>query len=87
MGMSNVMAPLPKNDPLILSWEDYKKTAEFENTKHWASKPEHVDGSLWAAFMAGYTAACTRAETDLYEAKGVIESLDRENHNLRSAKA
>lgn len=58
----SAMTPVPKDHPLMLAWEAYKATDEYANTKKWAAYPEHVDGSLWAAFEQGWRAvhsACT----------------------------
>jgi hypothetical protein len=40
--------------PLKRAWDQYQKTDDYANTRKWAIVPEHVDGSLWAAFMAGF---------------------------------
>lgn len=45
--------PLAADDPLMLAWKAYAATDEYANTKRWAIHPEHVEGSLWAAFVAG----------------------------------
>ncbi len=50
-------SPLPRDDPRIIAWEKYKKTTEYANARRWATNPKHVDGSHWAAFLEGYTAA------------------------------
>lgn len=46
--------PVPKDHPLMLEWNAYKLTESYANTRRWAGLPEHVDGSLWAAFEAGF---------------------------------
>lgn len=48
--------PIAKDDPLMKAWEAYKATDDFANTRHWALKEPHTEGSLWAAFMAGWLA-------------------------------
>ena len=48
---------IPENDPRMVAWRAYRKTAEYANTKHWAGNEDHVDGSLWAAFVRGFEAA------------------------------
>jgi hypothetical protein len=48
---------LPKNDPMMIAWESYVSLAEYKNTRSWAKHDEHVDGSLWAAFVAGWKAS------------------------------
>lgn len=53
--MSAMMA-LPKDDPIMLAWEVYKITPEYANSRNWAKHDEHLDGSLWAAFLSGYQA-------------------------------
>lgn len=49
-------APMAKDDPIILAWKKYKESAEFTNTYHWGLHEGHLEGSLWAAFLAGYRA-------------------------------
>lgn len=51
------MSPLPKNDPALVAWEAYKASPEYQNTRRWASHDDHVDGSLWAAFLQGRQSA------------------------------
>ena len=46
--------PIPEKHPLKIAWEEYKKTDDYANTRRWAAKDEHVDGSLWAAFEQGW---------------------------------
>ena len=50
------MVQLPGDSPLMLAWNEYKRGPDYANTKNWATKPEHTDGSLWAAFSAGFNA-------------------------------
>jgi hypothetical protein len=58
----NMMAAVPEDHPLMVAWNEYKKTADFANTMKWAkTNPEYVDGSLWGAFMAGFNLATERA--------------------------
>lgn len=49
--------PLDKNDPRLVSWQAYKALPSYASTRRWALDPHHVDGSLWAAFYAGWEAA------------------------------
>ena len=58
---STVTAPLPVGHPVMVAWEAYKKTGSYANSKSWATKAEHTEGSLWAAFLAGYTMANARS--------------------------
>lgn len=51
-----VQAQCPDDHPLMVAWNSYKQTEAFENSKRWAIRPEHTDGSLWAAFSAGFNA-------------------------------
>lgn len=48
-----VESPLSANDPRMVAWEQFKTTAEYANIKKWAGHDEHVEGSLWAAFLVG----------------------------------
>lgn len=56
--------PLPKDHPLIIAWEAHRKTEEYANSKKWALTNDHVDGSLWALFAAGWNAARAEARSD-----------------------
>jgi hypothetical protein len=38
-------------------WENYKQSEEYANSFQWAKHEEHRQGSMWAAFMAGFLAA------------------------------
>ena len=52
-----VSAEVPLSDPMRAAWEAYKLTDEFATTRAWCShiyKDDHIDGSLWAAFVKGY---------------------------------
>lgn len=57
----SVMQACAKDDPLLLAWEEYRKTEDYRNSFKWAADLEHRPGSMWAAFMAGYLAATERA--------------------------
>lgn len=50
----DIMAPLPADDPRLKAWEAYKATPEYANTRRWAVHYDHTEGSLWAAFLAGW---------------------------------
>jgi len=54
---SRVMRQLPEDDPLMIAWKEYKQLPRYGTTRKWALHEKHVDGSLWAAFSAGYIAA------------------------------
>lgn len=41
---------------MMRAWSAYKATPEYANSRSWAKHSEHVDGSLWASFMAGWEA-------------------------------
>ena len=60
------MSPVPKTDPLMVAWEQFKQTEEYTNAKKWAAHPEYLEGSLWAMFDNGFRAATQRA-ADLHE--------------------
>lgn len=59
--MSEVQISLSKNDPRRIAYDAWTRTHEFANTKRWAIHPDHVDGSLWWAFIVGFSAATERA--------------------------
>ena len=52
-----VESPVPATDPLMIAWEAYKQSPAYANSRKWAQQEEHVDGSMWAAFMTGFTYA------------------------------
>lgn len=75
----SVMSPVPSSHPLMKAWLSYQETSDFANTKQWASRsPEYAQGSLWAAFMAGWIASRDRAAA-LHES--VNTASDQERHN------
>lgn len=55
--MSEASRAVPEDHPLMVAWNAYKETEDFANAKKWAVHAENTDGSLWAAFMAGFAAA------------------------------
>lgn len=57
----SAMTPCPKDDPLMVAWSEFQATEDFDNTRRWAAHPEHLQGSLWACFLAGFKAATERA--------------------------
>lgn len=77
--MSDMQA-LPKDDPRIVAWQAYRLTEDYENTRRWALQEAHVDGSLWAAFIVGYTATRTSDTERLVEqvfAEDIIKQATR----------
>jgi hypothetical protein len=46
-----------QDHPLMRAWNAHKATPEYANSVSWAQHAEHVEGSMWALFMAGWTAA------------------------------
>lgn len=76
----STMSPMPKDHPIMVGWEKYKSTEEFSNSKFWASKPEHVEGSLWAAYLQGQQDAIQSQQKQLLE-------LSASNKKLRLALA
>lgn len=55
------MTALAADDPRMVAWGKYRATDEYANARHWALKPDHVDGALWAAFIEGWIAAGRRS--------------------------
>lgn len=52
-------SPLPQNDPMLIAFQKLKHTPEYANAVNWslqAKSPSDMDGELWFAFSAGYTA-------------------------------
>jgi hypothetical protein len=58
----NTTTEIPKDSPLMLEWENYKDSDEYQNSFRWAAQEEHRDGSMWAAFMAGFLPASMDAQ-------------------------
>lgn len=50
------MRAIPSNHPMMLAWHKLQESPDYVNTRNWAKYPDHVDGSLWAMFMAGWEA-------------------------------
>ena len=50
--------PVDPKSPLAKAWDAYKVTDECATSVRWALKVEHphLQGSLWAIFMAGFEA-------------------------------
>lgn len=57
----SVMAKVPEDHPLMQAWTAHKVSEEYANSVKWAAHEKHVDGSLWALFVAGWNARETRA--------------------------
>lgn len=57
------MTPVAKDHPLMKAWTAYKESEDYANTLRWtqSSEPMYAEGSLWAAFMAGWQTATERA--------------------------
>src|SRR5215813_4795445 len=53
----STMTPVRDDDPRMKAWKVYSASDEYANTKKWALHAEHVEGSLWAAFIEGFAAA------------------------------
>jgi hypothetical protein len=49
----STMLPVAKDDPRWISWQQYIESEEGANSMRWAKHPEHSEGSMWAAFIAG----------------------------------
>lgn len=52
----STQAPVPQDSPLMIAWKAYKATPEYANALRWGTYQEHTEGSLWAAFEAGFNA-------------------------------
>lgn len=85
------MAALPDDDPRVAAFATYRESEEYENTRKWALHERHVDGSLWAAFIAGWHARSTGGdlvrEDLLAEADAELEAeaaREEEDHRYSS---
>jgi hypothetical protein len=72
------MAPVPKDHPLMVAWEAYKASDEYANSKKWAAHPEHLEGSLWTLFMAGFQSAQGVAEPPEPLVSALIQAVKAE---------
>lgn len=52
----DVMAPVPNDHPLMTAWKAYKSSDDYRNSFKWAAEAQHREGSMWAAFSAGFLA-------------------------------
>ena len=50
-----------QDDPLMIAWKAYQQTDAFANSKKWAAHEQHLLGSLWAIFEAGFRAGDSEA--------------------------
>lgn len=78
--------PCPEDHPLMIAWKAHQETDEFTNSKKWAAHPEHLQGSLWALFMAGFFAGVAQgrregAEEAAEECDGAAEAHERATLN------
>lgn len=71
-------APVPNDHPLMIAWKAYQSSGEYQNTKNWAAFEEHVDGSLWAAFVEGWEAGSNKGKL-----QSALEASQREAEELR----
>lgn len=55
--MQNEQTPVPAQHPMMVAWTTYSEGDEYANSARWAVQPEHTEGSLWAAFCAGWSAS------------------------------
>lgn len=57
----SVQTPVPADHPMMIAWNQYRESEEGLNAVRWAEHREHVQGSLWAMFTAGWRTAVERA--------------------------
>jgi hypothetical protein len=49
-----VVRAVPTDHPMMKLWNEYKASSDYATSRKYAIDPQHVDGSLWAAFCAGW---------------------------------
>jgi hypothetical protein len=54
--MNTAVTPIPSDHPLMIAWSRYRTTHQFDQALRWLEHPEHREGQMWAAFMAGWDA-------------------------------
>lgn len=74
----NAMVALPKDSPIMRAWDAYKATPDYANSLKWAAHDEHRVGSMWAAFLQGWTLATERAAS-LHESVNPASDEERGN--------
>lgn len=55
------------NHSMMQAWNAHKASKAYANCRRWAAHEQHVDGALWALFVAGWKArdsAATRENHD-----------------------
>ena len=50
-----ISVKLPNDDTRVIAFAKYQQTDEYANTRQWALKEANVEGSLWAAFIEGWS--------------------------------
>jgi len=71
----SAQTPAPTDSPVMIAWEAYKMSDEFQNVKTWAVHLEHVEGSLWEAFNQGYAAANSVAKPETTQRTDMGDSM------------
>jgi len=66
---------VPKDAPVMKAWEAYKTSEEYANSRKWAQTEEHVDGSMWAAFFAGFFACAVDEAQRMGDLRATNERL------------
>jgi hypothetical protein len=64
--MSQVSRACSEDEPLMIAWRKYQASEDYANTVSWMGEPkspQQHDGTLWAAFMAGFLAAAKGEQT------------------------
>lgn len=70
------MAPVPADHPLMIAWNAFKDSEEYPNVRKWGQYPQHIDGSLWAAFSAGFAASLHKEQLTPEEAKAILSHTE-----------
>jgi hypothetical protein len=58
--------PIRADEKVMVAWRQYQETKDYQNSHKWAQIAEHTDGSLWAAFWAGWGLA-VKCAADVHE--------------------
>ena len=81
----STQTPVPQNHPLMIAWNVYKATDDYQNTHRWAVHAQHTEGSLWGAFEQGWraaTAAPPRVFVDADLNEELLNALSAEPHGI-----
>ena len=70
--------PMPADHPIMQGWQAWRATEDGANSAKWAIEPQHTDGSLWSAYLAGWTNCAQQTHRATLDAD-LVEILGKPN--------